>query len=365
MIDIEKFAVAVDRHVRSYIDPALSAIAKRFDEGDAALREEIVSAIASIPSGRNGDEGVPGKDGRNAFEVAVSLGYEGSVDEWMQSLVGKQGPSGERGNAGERGEKGETGERGESIKGDAGENGERGDKGEAGPQGEKGDTGEPGAKGDKGDQGEPGPQGPAGEHGLKGDPGETGPHGERGEKGLDGASVNVDQVMPELKAELLRAVSAIPVPKDGTPGKDGKSVTVEDFRQMFEVELSKAILDIERRGMDMIQRCIERIERPKDGENGIDGKDGLGFDDMEAVYDGERTVSITFIRGDQKKEFPFKIPVVIERGIHKQGQPYERGDGVTFGGNYWIAQRDTFDKPGESDAWRLAVRRGRDGKDSK
>jgi hypothetical protein len=321
--------------VKDYVARTSFALTARLD----SLEERIKAIPAGPPGerGEKGDAGDQGPAGRNSYEVAVSLGYEGSVHDWMQSLVGKQGHVGERG-----------------------------ENGEVGPQGEKGDPGESGPKGDKGDPGDPGPQGPAGEHGLKGDPGVPGPHGERGEKGLDGASVTVDQVMPELKAELQRAVAAIPVPKDGRDGIDGKSVSLDDVRQMwFDMYIREQAawsLDFERRATDLMHRCIDRIEKPKDG---IDGKDGLGFDDMEVVYDGERTVSITLIRGDQKKEFPFKIPVVIERGIHKQGQSYERGDGVTFGGNYWIAQRDTSDKPGESDAWRLAVRRGRDGKDSK
>lgn len=183
--------------------------------------------------------------------------------------------------------------------------------------------------------------------------------------GKDGAGVTVDQVMPELKAELQRAVSALPLPKDGAPGKDGKSVTVEDFLPIFETAVVKALLDMERRGMETIQRCMDRIEKPKDGKDGRDGVDGLGYEDFTEEFDGERTITRTYERGGQKKTFVHKFPVVLERGIHKHGQSYERGDGVTFGGNYWIAQRDTSDKPGESDAWRLAVRKGRDGKDSR
>jgi hypothetical protein len=37
---------------------------------------------------------------------------------------------------------------------------------------------------------------------------------------------------------------------------------------------------------------------------------------------------------------------------------------VTFGGQWYIAQTKTKAKPGESPDWRLAVRRGRDGKDA-
>ena len=42
---------------------------------------------------------------------------------------------------------------------------------------------------------------------------------------------------------------------------------------------------------------------------------------------------------------------------------YQRGDGVTLGGSFFIAQADTTAKPGKSDEWRLAVKRGADGRD--
>lgn len=237
----------------------------------------------------------------------------------------------------------------------------------SGPPGERGERGQPGiegSKGEKGDEGGIGPPGLKGDRGEKGERGEPGPGGERGEKGLDGASVTVDQVMPDLRAELQRAIAAIPPPKDGAPGKDGVSVTVNDLIPMLDAAITKAVLDIERRGMDIIQRCLERIEKPKDGNNGKDGADGLGFDDAVVEYDGERSFAVVISRGDKRKEFPFKIPVLIERGVYKDGTAYERGDGVTAGGNYWIALKDTTLRPGDNNAdWRLAVRKGRDGKD--
>jgi hypothetical protein len=48
---------------------------------------------------------------------------------------------------------------------------------------------------------------------------------------------------------------------------------------------------------------------------------------------------------------------VWQPGLHK------RGDAVTWNGSLFIAQRDTEAKPETSDAWRMAVKRGRDGKD--
>lgn len=86
-----------------------------------------------------------GTKGYSAYEVAVQQGFEGTVDEWLASLVGPQGPQGPQGETGQRGEQGIQGPKGET-----------GATGPTGQQGEKGETGE------QGPQGIEGPQGPAG-----------------------------------------------------------------------------------------------------------------------------------------------------------------------------------------------------------
>jgi collagen type III alpha len=256
--------------------------------------------LADLPVPKDGRDGVNGKDGT-------------------------PGAAGERGIAGEKGEPGANGQRGE--KGDPGERGERGETGPAGERGEKGDAGEPGPKGEPGQ------------------PGSSGERGEKGERGIDG--------------------------KDGAAGVDGKSVTLEQVRQMWFDMYSKEqagwALDFERRAQDLLHQFMSRIEKPangKDGVDGIDGRDGLGIDDLDVQYDGERSFTFVYAHGDRRKEFVFKAPVLLERGVHKQGEVYERGDGVTYQGSFWIAQRDTSSKPGEDDSWRLAVKKGRDGRDA-
>lgn len=101
---------------------------------------------------------------------------------------------------------------------------------------------------------------------------------------------------------------------------------------------------------------------PVVGKDGDPGNDGLGFDDLDAAYDGEKTITLTFMRGERVKEFAFTMPVVIDRGVYRDGSEYKAGDGVTWGGSFWIAQKDTSAKPDAGDDWRLSVKRGRDGK---
>lgn len=219
----------------------------------------------------------------------------------------------------------------------------------------------------------------------------------RPKNGNDGTSVTADEIVPILLPTLeakatevaLKAVADLPCPKNGEPGKsvtmgdvlptvkewfdaipkpkdgdDGESVTVDDVLPHFQQAFDKWALDFERRAQDIHTRLLSTFDKPKNGEDGEDGADGLGFDDMEEEFDGERTVIRRYRRGDQVKEFRHKFHCLLERGVWKSDRSYERGDGVTFDGSYWIAQRDTKDKPSTSDAWRLAVKKGRDGKGS-
>jgi hypothetical protein len=48
------------------------------------------------------------------------------------------------------------------------------------------------------------------------------------------------------------------------------------------------------------------------------------------------------------------------KGVWDSALTYEQHNMTTLGGNLWIAKRATFDRPGTSDAWQLAVKRGRD-----
>jgi integrin beta 3 len=60
-----------------------------------------------------------------------------------------------------------------------------------------------------------------------------------------------------------------------------------------------------------------------------------------------------------------KTAIVLDAGVWKEGTAYVAGDGVTLGGSFFIAQADTTAKPGKSDEWRLAVKRGTDGRDAR
>lgn len=93
----------------------------------AAIPQEVRSS-GVIPQGEPGKDG---KDGKSAYQIALDNGFEGTEQEWLDSLKG------EKGEPGEKGEKGD--------KGDTGEQGAQGEKGETGATGEQGEPGEDGA----------------------------------------------------------------------------------------------------------------------------------------------------------------------------------------------------------------------------
>lgn len=78
------------------------------------------------------------------------------------------------------------------------------------------------------------------------------------------------------------------------------------------------------------------------------------------TIDGGRT--LRWCLGDVVHEI--KTAIVLDAGVWKDGTTYVAGDGVTLGGSFFIAQTTTTAKPGKSDEWRLAVKRGTDGRDA-
>ncbi len=165
-----------------------------------------------------------GGDGLSAYEIALKNGFEGTEEEWLESLKGEDGYTpvkgvdyfdGKDGAPGANGKDGADGKDGkdgvDGAKGADGKDGVsishywngtalvissasgtspgvdlKGAKGDTGPQGTKGDKGD---KGDTGSQGAGGPQGPKGDtgpQGPKGDKGDTGAKGDKGDTGANG-----------------------------------------------------------------------------------------------------------------------------------------------------------------------------------
>jgi hypothetical protein len=234
-----------------------------------------------------------------------------------------------------------------------------------------------GKDGRDGIDGKDGADGKDGVDGRDGVDGAPGADGLSGSDGKDGTSVTAEDVLPELRSKAAEAAAEIIAERadgmvsaavakhleDNPPpaGKDGESITPEQIDALIEKRLMTRMaewaLDFEKRAQATMEKAIDRLPKPKDGE------DGLSLEDFDAVLaeDG-RTVVLT-LSGDEKViERRLKFDTVLYRGVWKE-QKYEKGDAVTLGGSVWIAVRDNQTKPGQFNKdWRLAVKRGQAGK---
>lgn len=129
-------------------------------QSDIQINPEVSGYIAEIielikngkikgEPGFTPKKGIDYTDGKSAYQIALDNGFEGTQEDWLESLKGQQGEKGEQGIKGEKGDAFKyddfTPEQLAALKGD------KGDKGDTGAQGEQGIQGIQGEKGDKGD----------------------------------------------------------------------------------------------------------------------------------------------------------------------------------------------------------------------
>jgi hypothetical protein len=183
----------------------------------------------------------------------------------------------------------------------------------------KGQDGKDGSDGLPGAPGEPGRDGVDGKDGRDGIDGKDGDPGRDGEKGLDGAPG-----------------------RDGIDGKNG-------------VGLAGVLRDHEGCVVfTLTDGAIVKLGK-FDGRDGEPGKDGAPGRDVDPE----------FVRAAIKDEVQRQVTAPLAdayKGVWKPGV-YKRGDVVTWGGSLFIAAADTEAKPESAEDWKLAVKRGRDGKD--
>ncbi len=169
-------------------------------------------------------------------------------------------------------------------------------------------------------------------------------------KALPVPEAGQDADMDALKAHLDGLVKAIPIPA---------APAIDEIAAHFERRFSDLTLSWERQARDVFEKAADRMPVPKDG------RDALPLESIDMVLgeDG-RTVKVVMQAGETILEKSIKLPALIDRGVFSAEKSYEQGDGTTYGGCYWIAQKDAPEGvPGGSPDWRLAVKKGRDGKD--
>lgn len=188
----------------------------------------------------------------------------------------------------------------------------------------------------------------------------------------DGQSVTVDDVAPLIASEVAKAVAALPEPPEPVSVADALIARDGQLTVTFTDGTVKAVGVVVGRDADpedvkrMVAEAVAEIPRPKDG---IDGKDGLGFDDFdEHTEDGGRTIVRTYRSGERVKEIRHRTSAILYRGLYDPATAYETGDAVTWGGSMWIARDEVKsvapdeNSPAGKKAWALSVMRGRQGK---
>lgn len=77
--------------------------------------KQIDDYIEELKTG--GTQGPKGEDGKSAYEIAVEHGFEGTEQEWLESLKGERGEKGDPGEPGADGRDGNDGADGVSVVG--------------------------------------------------------------------------------------------------------------------------------------------------------------------------------------------------------------------------------------------------------
>ena len=388
--------------IKAYVEQVTVPLLARNKELELRVLE-LETRPAVLPD--RGEPGQKGDTGISVTSMVLSADHR-IIAHYSDGRTQDIGPA-PIGVPGERGEKGDTGLRGSDaapVDMDAiiaavvarMPSPERGERGEAGPPGRDGKdgaagldgkdgapglNGKDGAPGLNGKDAEPvdvaavaarvaamvptpkdGRDGTDGNPGVAGQDGAPGLHGKDGVDGKDGVGV-MDAVL-DRAGHLILTLSdgrtkdvGIVIGRDGldgkngidgigiagTPGRDGRDVDMHEVKSLVLSEL-------------------QSWPRPKDGKDGRDGS----WEGVKSEYDGERTVRLLFKDGTPVEGGVLVLPITIDRGVYEPGKTYERGDGVTHDGHFWIAQDETTEAPGDgAKSWRLSVRRGKQGKEGK
>ncbi|WP_295708020.1 hypothetical protein [uncultured Brevundimonas sp.] len=201
----------------------------------------------------------------------------------------------------------------------------------------------------------------------RGEPGEPGRDGENGRDGRDAEPVSDDQIAVAVERYLTaNPVSPGKDGKDGAPGERG--LDGADGRDGASgVGLAGAVID--RDGILNLTltngevKALGRVEG-RDGKDGERGQPGPNLQDFDTDWrPDDKVLILSLDDGETKVSHELFFPYPRDAGVWTEGKAYLKGDGVTWGGSFWIAQDDTTDKPDVGKGWRLAVKRGRDGKD--
>lgn len=97
------------------------------------------------------------------------------------------------------------------------------------------------------------------------------------------------------------------------------------------------------------------------GEPGPPGEPGAAGPQGEPGADSPLTMEAVEERIEARfRDLQARSFADLYRDIYQDGEDYQRGDVVTWGGSLWLAKAETRAKPGTSEDWKLIVKKGAD-----
>lgn len=408
----------IKTYVFSLLNPiknSIKSLEDRLSDSEKIDIDNIALTAASlIDKPVDGKDGIDGKDGKSFLEQLPSLGYK-SVDEFINSLKGKDGKNGKDGQNGRDGTNGINGKSAygiavdlgfvgseskwiSSLKGLNGKNGINGKDGVNGKDGKDGQNGRDGINGksfleqlselgfENAEHFIKSIKGTDGINGKDGKDGKDGQNGRDGTNGINGKSaydIAVDLGFVGSESKWISSLKGLDGKdgengkngldgkngKDGIDGKDGENgkngINGTDGKDALDIEILPDI-DINKqypRGTYATHNG--GLWRSHQSTKGLRGWECIvkGISDIDIKQIDERNFSIKITNSDnQLIEKAFSLPVMIYRGVYKEGTHYSKGDTVTWGGSLWHCNQDTQVKPDnvETKHWTLAAKRGRD-----
>jgi hypothetical protein len=203
--------------------------------------------------------------------------------------------------------------------------------------------------------------------------------GAPGADGVDGKSVDAEAVSKMVGELVARAVAEIPKPANGIDGRDGErgldahAVSVLpgiDPTKRYQRNTYAAF----RGGEVYAFRATDPLATAADPEGLTANLEQCGWQvnrNGEADFDvtlGEDMRTLSIRRVDTKGQVRVKqlrIPTMIYRDVWQEGAAYGQGDAVTRDGGTWVLMTERQQgRPGEEGSgWKLSVKKGRDGRD--
>jgi hypothetical protein len=164
-----------------------------------------------------------------------------------------------------------------------------------------------------------------------------------------------DEIKTLVDLHVTEAVEQIETVKGdpGEPGRDG-------------VGLAGALIDRDGNLVVTLANGEAKNLGPvvgKDGQDGVNGKDGAGLTELVRTYDAENH---EIVERWGEKELRYPAGGIRPGDYWREGTKAVAASVWTHAGVAWIAKRDTSEKPSRDSAdWQIFANKGRDGHDGK